>query len=276
MQRRHRQARRGGRRRRRSGDHRLRPPVEAGLELAVLSDTTRRLGEILFPQASLVNPVDVAGSTDANPALLATCMEIVAEDENVDAVFLVGMFGGYQHPLRRRPAGRRDAGAESMIELGRRSTKPLVIYSLYAPIKPPALRRLHEAGLPVYASIEHAVSVLRALGERGIYLRDAEGRAPLRRHGRRPRPKPCLSRQRTRSGSLRVRSEGLLRAHGVQVAPEIVVHDADELAEVARQFGDQALVMKVVSRTSCTSPMRAASSSICAAKRRCATPTTRS
>ena len=62
----------------------------------MLSDTTRRrLGEILFPQASLVNPVDVAGSTDANPALLATCVEIVAEDENVDAVFLVGMFGGY-------------------------------------------------------------------------------------------------------------------------------------------------------------------------------------
>ena len=223
--------------------------AEAGLELAVLSDTTRRrLGEILFPQASLVNPVDVAGSTDANPALLATCMEIVAEDENVDAVFLVGMFGGYSIRFAEDLLGGEMRGAESMIELGRRSTKPLVIYSLYAPIKPPALRRLHEAGLPVYASIEHAVSVLRALGERGIYLRDAEGRAPA------PAARPTaetealfVAAKNEERDLFEFEAKALLRAHGVQVAPEIVVHDADELAEVARQFGDQALVMKVVS-----------------------------
>ncbi|MCP5233800.1 MAG: acetate--CoA ligase family protein, partial [Zoogloeaceae bacterium] len=224
--------------------------AEAGLELAVLSDTTRRrLGEILFPQASLVNPVDVAGSTDANPALLATCMEIVAEDENVDAVFLVGMFGGYSIRFAEDLLGGEMRGAESMIELGRRSTKPLVIYSLYAPIKPPALRRLHEAGLPVYASIEHAVSVLRALGERGIYLRDAEGRAPA------PAARPTaetealfVAAKNEERDLFEFEAKALLRAHGVQVAPEIVVHDADELAEVARQFGDQALVMKVVSK----------------------------
>lgn len=224
--------------------------AEAGLELAVLSDTTRRrLGEILFPQASLVNPVDVAGSTDANPALLATCMEIVAEDENVDAVFLVGMFGGYSIRFAEDLLGGEMRGAESMIELGRRSTKPLVIYSLYAPIKPPALRRLHEAGLPVYASIEHAVSVLRALGERGIYLRDAAGRAPA------PAARPTaetealfVAAKNEERDLFEFEAKALLRAHGVQVAPEIVVHDADELAEVARQFGDQALVMKVVSK----------------------------
>ena len=62
----------------------------------------------------------------------------------------------------------------------------------------------------------------------------------------------------------------MLRAHGVQVAPEIVVHDADELAEVARQFGDQALVMKVVSSDILhKSDAGGRSSSICAAKRRC-------
>ena len=212
--------------------------AEAGLELAVLSDTTRRrLGEILFPQASLVNPVDVAGSTDANPALLATCMEIVAEDENVDAVFLVGMFGGYSIRFAEDLLGGEMRGAESMIELGRRSTKPLVIYSLYAPIKPPALRRLHEAGLPVYASIEHAVSVLRALGERGIYLRDAAGRAPA------PAARPTaetealfVAAKNEERDLFEFEAKALLRAHGVQVAPEIVVHDADELAEVARQF----------------------------------------
>ena len=46
--------------------------AEAGLELAELSESTRQqLRDVLFPQASTVNPVDVAGSTDANPSLLA-------------------------------------------------------------------------------------------------------------------------------------------------------------------------------------------------------------
>ena len=223
--------------------------AEAGLELAVLSETTRRsLGEILFPQASLVNPVDVAGSTDANPALLANCMEIVAEDENVDAVFLVGMFGGYSIRFAEDLLGGEMRGAESMIELGRRSSKPLVIYSLYAPIKPPALRRLHEAGLPVYSSIEHAVTVLKALGERGMYLRDATGGEPL---------PPAIPTAETEAlfatakneerALLEFEAKALLRAHGVNVAPEVLVHDTEELGEVAHRFGDQALVMKVVS-----------------------------
>ena len=175
-------------------------------------------------------------------------MEIVAEDENVDAVFLVGMFGGYSIRFAEDLLGGEMRGAESMIELGRRSSKPLVIYSLYAPIKPPALRRLHEAGLPVYSSIEHAVTVLKALGERGMYLRDATGGEPL---------PPAIPTAETEAlfatakneerALLEFEAKALLRAHGVNVAPEVLVHDTEELGEVAHRFGDQALVMKVVS-----------------------------
>lgn len=111
--------------------------AEAGLELAELSERTRqRLGEILFPQASLVNPVDVAGSSDANPALLAECLEIVADDDNVDSVFLVGMFGGYHTRFAEELLGGEMRGAEAMIELARRTDKPLIVYSLYAPVTP--------------------------------------------------------------------------------------------------------------------------------------------
>ncbi|MDO9600097.1 MAG: acetate--CoA ligase family protein [Azoarcus sp.] len=224
--------------------------TEAGLELAELSDETkRRLGAILFPQASLVNPVDVAGSSDANPALLAQCMEIVAEDENVDSVFLVGMFGGYSIRFAEDLLGGEMRGAESMIELARRSTKPIVVYSLYAPIKPPALRRLHEARLPVYTSIEYAVRVLAALGERGIYLqsRADDVLAPVVAPSE--EMKSMFARAQNEGRDLfEFEAKALLRAHGVEVAPEVVVHHVEELAAVAAQFGDQLLVMKVVSK----------------------------
>lgn len=224
--------------------------AEAGLTLAPLGeDTRRRLAEILLPQASLVNPVDVAGSSDANPALLADCLRIVAEDENVDSVFLVGMFGGYYTRFAESLLGGEMRGAEAMIELARATDKPLVIYSLYAPVKPPALRRLHEAGLPVYASIEHAVRLLAALGERGIYLARRKQLGPVAA----AEPDAAVlaafaTACKQGRDLLEYEARALLRAHGVAVAEERVAHGADELAGIAAHFGEQALAMKVVSR----------------------------
>ena len=224
--------------------------AEAGLVLAELSEATRRrLGTILFPQASLVNPVDVAGSTDANPALLAECMAIVADDDNVDAVFLVGMFGGYGIRFAEDLLGGEMRGAESMIELGRRCGKPLVIYSLYEAVKPAPLRRLHEAGLPVYSSIEHAVRVLSALGERGLYLQSRERQAAVPEVVADAAMLAMFARAENEGRDLyEYEAKALLRAHGIAVADEVVVRDPSELAEAAQRFGDQALAMKVVSR----------------------------
>jgi acetate---CoA ligase (ADP-forming) len=136
-----------------------------------------------------------------------------------------------------------------MIELARRSDKPLVVYSLYAPVKPPALRRLHEAGLPVYSSIEHAVKVLQALGERGIYLQQQHGQ-PLQ-PGVTPHEdmQALFARAQNEGRDLfEFEAKSLLRSHGVAVAEERVAHSADELAAVAQAFGDQPLAMKVVSK----------------------------
>lgn len=224
--------------------------AEAGLELAELSEETRqKLRDVLFPQASTVNPVDVAGSTDANPSLLATCMEIVAADDNVDSVFLVGMFGGYSIRFAESLLGDEMRGAEAMVDLSKATDKPLVIYSLYTPIKPPALRRLHEAGLPIYASIEQAVRVLAALGERGEYL------ALSRQHPRESAiaPKPELSDlfQRARAEGrdlFEYEAKRLLREHGIDVPQELVVRSDAELGEAAATFGDTPLAMKVISK----------------------------
>lgn len=224
--------------------------AEAGLELAELSESTRQqLRDVLFPQASTVNPVDVAGSTDANPSLLATCMEIVAADDNVDSVFLVGMFGGYSIRFAESLLGDEMRGAEAMVDLSKSTTKPLVIYSLYTPIKPPALRRLHEAGLPIYASIEHAVRVLAALGERGQYLAQVERQS--RERSVEPVPElTALFREAQADGRdlFEYEAKRLLRDHGIEVPLELVVRNEAELAEAAGQFGETPLAMKVVSR----------------------------
>jgi acetyl coenzyme A synthetase (ADP forming)-like protein len=224
--------------------------AEAGVELAVLSDATRRqLAEVLVPQASLANPVDVAGSSDARPSVLADCLRIVAADESVDAVFLVGMFGGYYLRFAETLLGDEMRGAEAMIELARDCGKPVVVHSLYAPVKPPALRRLREAGLPVYASIEHAVRVLAALAERGIHLAARGDGATI------PAVTPrhdvlaiFATAQNENRDLFEYEARAILRAHGVPVAEEAVIGDADGLPAALARFGDAPLAMKIVSQ----------------------------
>lgn len=223
---------------------------EAGLTLAELSGATRSaLREVLLPQASTLNPVDVAGSSDANPSLLASCIELVMADEGVDSVFLVGMFGGYSLRFAESLMGVEMRGAERMVELAQASEKPLVIYSLYAPIKPPALRRLHEAGLPVYSSIEHAVRVLAALGERGEYLASQQVQETIAPAAPAETGKAMLKAAKAEGRDLlEFEAKGLLAEHGIAVPEEWLVRREDELAEIAQRTQGKPLAMKVVSK----------------------------
>lgn len=223
---------------------------EAGLELAELSDATRSaLRDILFPQASLVNPVDVAGSTDASPKLLADCMSILVKDANVDMVFLVGMFGGYGIRFAEELKAEELQTADAIAELSGQTDKPVVVYSLYSHVRPEPLVRLREAGVPVYNSIEHAVQVLKALSERGAYISGTE-RAELA---------PPLSpdagvvatfKQAQESGRdlFEFEAKSLLRTYGVDVPKELIVRNEAGFLKAVAEFGHTSLAMKVISK----------------------------
>ena len=223
---------------------------EAGLELAELSPQTReRLAAILFPQASLANPIDVAGSTDANPALFAECVDILLQDEQVDMLFLVGMFGGYGIRFDQSLQADEERCAAEMARSAAAHGKAMVVYSLYAPVRPRALKTLREAGLPVYDSIELAVSTLRALSERGAYLKRAL------EPGKRPRFKPSpeaaalfLGAQTDGRDLLEPEARDLLEEYGIRMPDSRWLRSPNDLGEVAAHFGDTPLAMKVVSR----------------------------
>jgi len=223
---------------------------EAGLELAELSDATRSaLRDILFPQASLVNPVDVAGSTDANPKLLADCMSILVKDTNVDMVFLVGMFGGYGIRFAEELKAEELQTADAIAGLSGQTDKPLVVYSLYSHVRPEPLVRLREAGVPVYNSIEHAVQVLKALSERGAYISRTE-RAE-RAHPLSPNADVVATfKQAQKSGRdlFEFEAKSLLRAYGVDVPKEWIVRNEAEFLKAVAEFGHTSLAMKVVSK----------------------------
>ncbi|HRF43850.1 MAG TPA: acetate--CoA ligase family protein [Candidatus Competibacteraceae bacterium] len=223
---------------------------EAGLQLAGLEPVTReRLRAVLFPQASLANPIDVAGSTDAHPRLLAACAEILGQDRNVDQVFLVGMFGGYGIRFAQELAGQELDAAKELAAIKQQSGKPLVVYSLYAPLKPEPLEVLRGSGIPVYDSIEHAVEVLAALSERGEFAqRDASAvyAEPML-------PNPAMqqmivaARQAGRD-LLEPEAKDLLAAYGIDVPPQCVLSSAADLDTLDPSWLNRPVAMKVVSK----------------------------
>lgn len=224
---------------------------EAGLELAELSPETRaRLGEILFPQASLANPIDVAGSTDANPALFTQCVDILLQDEQVDMVFLVGMFGGYGIRFDQSLKAAEEQCALEMAQSVADSGKAMVVYSLYSPVRPHALMTLREAGIPIYDSIEHAVSTLRALAERGTYLNRSQvdsGALSLKRSA--DASALVSSALKEHRDLLEPEARGLLAAYDISIPDGCWVRSRDALQMAAEHYGDRPLAMKVVSRS---------------------------
>jgi acetyltransferase len=227
--------------------------VENDLEFAQLCPATQEaLAGLLWPQATLSNPVDVAGSTDADPGLFAHCIDILLADKNVDIVLVVGMFGGYS---ARFGESFRDVEIQTAKRIGKlvqQHGKPIVVHSLYSPLKTEALQALRMSGIPNYASIEVSVSVVSALCRRGLYLQSIkrlDKNLPLDvDHFKKGHA--IIKQGRVNNGNVLLENEAkaLLTLSGIMLPEEILVKRASELDSVAQQFSGQAVAMKIVSK----------------------------
>ncbi len=145
--------------------------TDLGLMIPELSESTqKKLKEILPPAASLRNPVDVAGGTDAAPTLFADCARIILNDPHVGGLLLVGLFGGYGIRFAESLALQEEDAAHQMGKLVANRKKPIVVHSLFSYEKPHSLHLLRYYNIPVYDSIDVACKCIGALGEYGRYL----------------------------------------------------------------------------------------------------------
>lgn len=228
--------------------------TEHGLALAALGEETKRhLAALLPPAAAVANPVDVAGGTDAAPALFHDCARILMADSGVDALLVTGLYGGY---------GLRFASSLTLVEcdtsdrladLCHASGKPLVVHSLFACLRadrrPAPLVRLREAGIPVHESLERAVRCLQALAEFG----EASTRAEEPRQGsdeRQPVLQDVLARcqREGRTTVLEHEAHAVLAAEGIAMAPAHLAASAAEAVAAFRRLDRVPVAMKVVSR----------------------------
>ncbi len=226
---------------------------DMGLEMPELSRGTQEALRGMLPfTASVRNPVDVAGGTDADPSLFADCARVILEDEGIDGLLMVGLFGGYGIRFAQSLAVGEEEAAHRLGRLARESGKPVVVHSLFAPLKPHALELLRHYRIPVHASLDIACSCLGALARYGRHRRRQEEpqnlelapEAKARREGR------SLLEQVRRQGRralLEHEARQLFRWHGLPVPPERLARDENQAVRAWQELGGGRVVLKVVS-----------------------------
>src|SRR6185295_10498037 len=149
----------------------------ARLHVPELAAATRsRLAAALTPQAVTANPVDVANGADSAPGAIAECADIILADPAIDALLVVGMFGGFALRFSDTLAEAEAAAGDRFAGLVAKHGKPIVLHSLFAPLRPEALRRARRGAIPLHDSIEMAALALGALADYSDWLR-----RPMRR-----------------------------------------------------------------------------------------------
>lgn len=228
--------------------------TEQGLALAALSEgTKRRLSEMLPPAAAVANPVDVAGGTDADPALFADCARVLLEDDAVSGLLLTGLYGGYGVRFSDHLTRNELDTSDRLSALSRETGKPLMVHSLYgvlpASLQPAPLKRLREAGIPVHGGLERAVACLRGLAEYGE-TRALSAAQAAHRAGRGRRFEAVLDRCRAEGRSVVLEHEAreALAEAGVAMPPFRLATSEAEAVAAFGQLGGAPVAMKIVSR----------------------------
>ena len=213
--------------------------IDRAGELAQLSDKTiEKLNEVLPPFWSHHNPVDVLG--DAPPDRYARTLEIVLEDEEVDAVLVILTPQSMTDPTRT---------AEAVAEVASKGRKPVLSAWMGGSTVEEGCQVLNKANIPTYTTPEKAV---RAFMHLVSYARN------LSTLHETPRNIPVafrLDRQQLRTIFDTVLTEGsdvlsenlskaFLEAYDIPVTKPWAARSSDEAIELARRVG-YPVVMKI-------------------------------
>ena len=227
--------------------------TELGLEIPRLSERTRaKLKEILPGNASLRNPVDVAGGTDSNPSVFADCAEILLSDREIGGLLVVGLFGGYGIRFDESLRFSEEDAAHRMGKLVRDKGKPIVIHSLYTFARPHPIDLLRYYDIPVYDSLDIACKCMGILGDYGRYLHMHHSKAKFvmdwgKKATHKARDIIEEARRENRRALYEHEAKIILKDHGIPMQNEELAVNEEGAVKAAGQI-DGPVAMKIVSR----------------------------
>ncbi|MDP2959328.1 MAG: acetate--CoA ligase family protein [Longimicrobiales bacterium] len=230
---------------------------DMGVPLAALSPVTRdALRGLLGGAASVANPVDLAGASDADPEVFGRALELLAGDEEVGGVLLVGLFGGYGIRFAEELGAAEERAAKVMTAAMKAAGKPLVVHTMYASHWSAPLLVLGSGQVPVVESLEVACRCIGETWRRGQALaapewtpdRDAGESGSLGASAIRPSAGlAAVSRARAEGRSVLTEPEAraLLEGAGMAFPPSELCTTAEQAAAAVERLNGRAALKAV-------------------------------
>lgn len=226
--------------------------AERGLDLPVLSaDTEARLKKITPNATQLNNPVDAGGGTDPHPRYMPACGEAILADPAVDALLIVGYFGGYQVRYGTPLAEAENEAALKLSAFARQAGKPVIVQCHYAEFQTEAIDILRAADITVVRSIEIAAACLAGAEE---FHRIATAARETKQVTATPRASEAsarliaAARADDRQSLLEPEALELLASEGIAVPPFALLRAPDDAKTLPAALSDKPVALKIVSK----------------------------
>jgi acetate---CoA ligase (ADP-forming) len=198
------------------------------MSLAVLSPETQlKLGNILPPAASLINPVDMLAS--ATPEQFAACLQVLLDDSGVNGVLVV---------TPPPPMHTTGAVAKTMIPVIHNSEKPVTIALMGERLIQEAVEHFRAARIPEYRFPERAASALAVLAQRAEYLQQDQYSNSVSLDVDKEAVTRILYSRRQSSGFLSsLETSAILQAYHLPDVPLRLASTSDEAVKFAQELG---------------------------------------
>lgn len=225
---------------------------DQGILLPELSQKTQaRLKSILPDAASVVNPVDVAGATDADPSLFADCARIILNDPSIGGLLIVGLFGGYGIRFAESLTFKEEEAAHQLGWMVRKGTKPIIVHSLYSSYNSHPLDLLRYYDIPVNSSLDISCSCVAALAQYGEYLNSYHGKTNFVFNWRAKAKKTgekiiAQAKSEGRRILLEHEAKKLIKLHGASTSEDKLALTEDQAVQLAGEIEGR-IVLKIVS-----------------------------
>ncbi len=226
--------------------------TDLGVEIPTLGpETQQQLMRVLPETASVPNPIDLAGGSDADPSVFAKCARIILEDTRVGGILVVGLFGGYGIRFAKDLARIEEKASHSFGKLMKEYQKPIIFHSLFNSMKPKALDILRDYDIPVYDSLDVASKCMAVLAQYGRYLKSPSTKSNFVMNwgaGAREKGVQIIKKAKNegRSSLLEPEAKNLLDLHGAAVSHDCLAKTPEEAVLFAKRSGGK-MVLKIVS-----------------------------
>jgi acetyltransferase len=118
------------------------------------------LREVLLPQATVSNPVDMIGGPELREDIFERAVDAVLSAPEIAGAVMLGGFAGYGDVGGAELEAREVAAGPQLTRVRDAHGKPFVLQTIYAEAEHPALDHLRDHGVPVVDDIEDAMRIL--------------------------------------------------------------------------------------------------------------------